>query len=129
MWCRIALKYPLAYSSQVCSIYYQNVVNGAAYKKKPVDGHPLLKTGKEAFKLGRVPHALIKDLEEYLKFVEMCTAKHNAEAGDKDLAFMRVYVVRFFPVSTASYTPSVSLAVRSHENVAAWAMPWAPFPK
>jgi glycosyltransferase involved in cell wall biosynthesis len=87
MWCRIALKYPLAYSSQVCSIYYQNVVNGAAYKKKPVDGHPLLKTGKEALKYGRVPHAVIKDLEEYLKFVEMCTAKHNAEAGDKDLAF------------------------------------------
>jgi glycosyltransferase involved in cell wall biosynthesis len=87
MWSRIALKYPFAYSCQVCSIYYQNVVNGAAYKKKPVQGHPLLNTGKEALKLGKVPHDIIKDLEEYLKFVEMCTAKHNAEAGDKAMAF------------------------------------------
>ncbi|MGB9941464.1 glycosyltransferase family 2 protein [Methanosarcina sp.] len=87
MWGRIALKYPFAYSSRVCAVYYQNVVNSAAYRKKPVQGHPLIKTAKEALKLGRVPHDVIKDLEEYIKFVEMCTAKHNAEAGDKDLAF------------------------------------------
>lgn len=87
MWGRIALRHPFAYSSQVCAIYYQNVVNGAAYKKKPVKGHPLLNTGKEALRLGRVPPDVISDLEEYLKFVEMCTAKHNVEAGDKDLAF------------------------------------------
>jgi hypothetical protein len=30
---------------------------------------------------------IVKDFEEYLKFVEMCTAKHNVEAGDKNLAF------------------------------------------
>ncbi len=86
MWGRIALKYPFAYSSQVCAIYYQNVVNSAAYRRKPVKGHPLLETGKEALKLGRVPPEIIKDLEEYMKFVEMCTAKHNVEAGDKNLA-------------------------------------------
>lgn len=87
MWGRIALKYPFAYSSQVCAIYYQNVVNGAAYRRKPVKGHPLLKTGREALKLGKIPPAIATDLEEYLKFVEMCTAKHNVEAGDKGLAF------------------------------------------
>lgn len=86
MWGRIALKYPFAYSSQVCAIYYQNVVNSAAYRRKPVKGHPLLETGKEALKLGRVPPEIIKDLEGYMKFVEMCTAKHNVEAGDKNLA-------------------------------------------
>jgi hypothetical protein len=87
MWGRIALKYPVAYSSKVCAIYYQNVVNSAAYRKKPVKGHPLLKTGEEALKLGKVPHYMKKDLEEYMKFVEMCTAKHNIEAGDRNLAF------------------------------------------
>ncbi|WP_410510330.1 glycosyltransferase family A protein [Methanosarcina hadiensis] len=87
MWGRIGLKYPFAYSSKVCAIYYQNVVNGAAYKKKPVKGHPLLETAKEALKLGEVPRGIIKDLKEYMKFVEMCTAKHNAEAGERDLAF------------------------------------------
>ena len=87
MWGRISLKYPIAYSSQACAIYYQNVVNGAAYRKKAVKGHPLLNTGKAALKLGKVPQGVVKDLEEYLKFVEMCTAKHNAEAGDPDLAF------------------------------------------
>lgn len=86
MWSRIALKYPFAYSSHACAIYYQNVVNSAAYRRKPVKGHPLLETGKEALKLGRVPPEIIKDLEEYMRFVEMCTAKHNIEAGDKNLA-------------------------------------------
>lgn len=86
MWGRIALKYPFAYSSRVCAIYYQNVVNSAAYKRKPVKGHPLLKTGEEALRLGKVPPEIKTDLIEYMKFVEMCTAKHNAEAGDKDLA-------------------------------------------
>ena len=87
MWCRIALKYPLAYNSKACAIYYQNVVNGAAYRRKPVEGHPFLKTGKEALKLGKVPQEIVRDLGEYIKFVEMCTAKHNAEAGEKDMAF------------------------------------------
>ncbi|NLN43704.1 MAG: hypothetical protein GX152_05890, partial [Methanosarcina sp.] len=58
----------------------------AAYRRKSVKGHPLLETGKEALKLGRVPPEIIKDLEEYMRFVEMCTAKHNIEAGDKNLA-------------------------------------------
>lgn len=87
MWGRIALKYPVAYSSKVCAIYYQNVVNSASHRKKPVRGHPFVKTGKEALKLGRVANEAIKDLEEYIKHVEMYTAKHNIEAGDKDLAF------------------------------------------
>ena len=87
MWGRIALKYPFAYSSQVCAVYYQNVVNSAAYRRKPVKGHPLLNTGKEALKRGNVSPQIVKDFEEYLKFVEMCTAKHNVEAGDKNLAF------------------------------------------
>jgi len=87
MWGRIALKYPIAYSSRVGAIYYQNIVNGAAYKIKPVEGHPLLETGKEVLRLGKVPSDLIMDFEEYLKFVEMCTAKHNAEAGERSLAF------------------------------------------
>lgn len=87
MWGRIALKYPIAYSSQVCAIYYQNVVNSSSQRKKPVEIHPFVKTGKEVMKLGRVPREVITDLEEYIKHVEMYTAKHNIEAGDKNLAF------------------------------------------
>lgn len=87
MWGRIALKYPVAYSSQVCAIYYQNVVNSASHRKRPVETHPFVKTGKEALKLGRVPHEVIPDLEKYIEHVEMYTAKHNIEAGDKNLAF------------------------------------------
>jgi len=86
VWSRIALKYPIAYSSQVCAIYYQNVINGTSYKRKPVKSHPFVKKGKEALKLGSVPVGVIKDLEEYLKFVEMYTAKHNIEAGENNLA-------------------------------------------
>jgi glycosyltransferase involved in cell wall biosynthesis len=87
MWGRIALKYPIAYSSQVCAIYYHNVVNSASKRMKPVEIHPFVKTGKETLKLGGVSDEVIKDLEEYIKFVEMFTAKHNIESGDKNLAF------------------------------------------
>lgn len=87
MWGRIALKYPVAYSSRVCAIYYQNVVNSASHRKKPVKGHPFVKTAKEALKLGRVADKVVKDLEEYIKHVEMYTAKHNVEAGDRNMAF------------------------------------------
>jgi len=87
MWGRIALKYPIAYSSEVCAIYYQNVVNSASHRKKPVEIHPFVKTGKEVLRLGGVPPEVITDLEEYIKHVEMYTAKNNIEAGDRSLAF------------------------------------------
>lgn len=87
MWGRIALKYPIAYSNQVCAIYYQNVVNSAGSRKKSVEIHPFVKAGREALKAGKVPRDVIHDLNEYLDFLEMFTAKHNIKAGDKDLAF------------------------------------------
>jgi len=76
-------KYPIAYSNQVCAIYYQNVLNSASHRRKPVEIHPFVKTGKEALKLGGVPHEVITDLKEYIKHVEMYTAKHNIEASDR----------------------------------------------
>jgi len=86
MWGRIALKYPIAYSSQVCAIYYQNVANSAVERKKPVKVHHFVKTTREALELGRVPHEFVNDLKEYIKFLEMFTAKHDIKAGDRDLA-------------------------------------------
>ena len=86
MWGRIALKYPIAYSSQACSVYYQNVTNSAVERRCPVRTHPFIETAKRALKLGEVPPEIINDLEEYIKFLEMFTAKHNIKAGDKNLA-------------------------------------------
>ncbi|MDY9927886.1 glycosyltransferase family A protein [Methanosarcina sp.] len=87
MWGRIALEYPIAYNNQVCAIYYQNVVNSSSKRRRPVKIHPFVKTGREALKLGSVPDGVIKDLEEYIQHIEMYTAKHNIQAGDKNLAF------------------------------------------
>lgn len=86
LWGRIALKYPIAYSSQVCAIYY-HVVNSATERRKPVEIHPFVKTAKKALDSGEVPHEIIKDLKEYVRFIEMFTAKHNIKAGDNDQAF------------------------------------------
>ncbi|AKB29742.1 putative glycosyl transferase [Methanosarcina siciliae T4/M] len=87
LWGRIALKYQIAYSSQVCAIYYQNVINSAVKRKKPVETHPFLITAKKALNLDQVPHEMVNDLKAYVMFLEMFTAKHNIEAGDKKLAF------------------------------------------
>jgi glycosyltransferase involved in cell wall biosynthesis len=87
MWCRIALKYPVAYSSQVCAVYYQNVVNSACQRKKPVEIHPFVKSAKEALNAGEVPREIIKDLNEYIQYIEMDTAIHNIKVGDSNLAY------------------------------------------
>ncbi|WP_052735638.1 glycosyltransferase family 2 protein [Methanosarcina mazei] len=86
MWGRIALKYPIAYNSQVCAIYYQNVANSAVERKKPVKIHPFVKTARETLELGQVPREFVNDLTEYIQFLEMFTAKHDIKTGDRDLA-------------------------------------------
>jgi hypothetical protein len=86
MWCRIALKYPVAYSSHVCAIYYQNVVNSACQRKKTVEIHPFVKTAREALNDREIPREIIKDLNEYVQYIEMDTAIHNVKAGDSSLA-------------------------------------------
>ena len=86
MWCRIALKYPVAYSSKVCATYYQNTVNSAVKKKKPIKYHPFVKTAREALNAGEISHEIIKDLEEYANLLEIDTAIHDIEIGDDSLA-------------------------------------------
>lgn len=87
MWGRIALKYPIAYSSKVCAFYYQNVVNGSVERRKPVEIHPFIKTAREALNAGEVQYEIINDLNDYVRFLEMFTAKHNIKAGNKTPAF------------------------------------------
>ncbi len=87
MWGRIALKYPIAYSSQVCSIYHQNVVNSTSRGKKPVKSHPFINSAREYISGGNVPAEILDDVKELIKYNEVLAAKHNMlVCGDYDLA-------------------------------------------
>ena len=83
LWGRIALRYPVAYSSQVCSIYYQNVINSACSRKKPVKSHPFVESARDSIVSGDLPACILADLEEYIEYQEVVTAKHNIMCGDK----------------------------------------------
>jgi len=87
MWCRIALKYPVAYTSQACATYYQNTVNSAVKKKRAIKIHPFVKTARKALNTGEVPREFIRefieDLAEYINLVEMDTAIHDIYRGQK----------------------------------------------
>lgn len=87
MWCRIALKYPVAYTSQACATYFQNTVNSTVKKKKAIKTHPFVKTARKALNSGEVPREVIEDLTEYVNLIEMDTAIHDICIGGNSLAF------------------------------------------
>lgn len=42
MWCRIALRFPLAYSTKPCAVYYMNTARSTCYKRDLVQSYPVI---------------------------------------------------------------------------------------
>ncbi|AKB60120.1 glycosyltransferase family 2 protein [Methanosarcina mazei] len=80
MWGRIALKYPVAFSSQVASVYYRNSINRACLKNIPIKEHPFVEAGKMSIKCGIVPNKIKIDLSEYIAYLEIATSRNNLRA-------------------------------------------------
>lgn len=86
LWARIALKYPVAYSTDVEVIYYENVVNSAYRRKKPVKFPPFVDSARENINCGNVPVEILNDVKEFIEYNEVVTARHNIWCGDYELA-------------------------------------------
>jgi hypothetical protein len=67
----------------VCATYYQNTVNDALKKKRAIKTHLFVKAAREALNEGEVPQEVVKDLAEYIDFVEMDTYTRHIYWGPK----------------------------------------------
>lgn len=86
MWGRIALRYPVVYHSEKCSIYHGEIQNRTCTKLKAVEEHPFIRTANEAILNDEVPTEIISDLKEYMAKEQLQTASRNLQAGRPDLA-------------------------------------------
>lgn len=91
MWGRIALKYPIAFSMDVCSVYNIDAINSAAKTIRCVREHPFIKNAREAIHKKEIRPELLKDLQEYIDQEWIVTAKRNLLAGNKKLARLNLH--------------------------------------
>jgi len=60
MWCRIALRYPVAFSSQPLAVYHKDAENRACDRPIPLE-HPITKTLETALRSGVLPAGIPRD--------------------------------------------------------------------
>lgn len=67
MWGRIAIKYPIAYSSKPCSVYHNEV---SPYRKI-VKELPFVKSFREAEAKGIIDEAILQDVRDYVNMMQI----------------------------------------------------------
>ena len=82
VWGKIALKYQIAYSSTVGSIYYLNATNRACNRKGLVPEIPFIKIAKLQIKNKNINQEQIKDLKLYIGNLEFEFAIQNLVSGN-----------------------------------------------
>jgi glycosyltransferase involved in cell wall biosynthesis len=86
MWGRIALKYPIAFSSGYYAIYNVSATHRACNTLKTVEIHPFVRTARKAIESKSVPGSILPDLERYIIKEILETVQINLKAGRPDLA-------------------------------------------
>lgn len=81
MWGRIAIKYSVAFSWEVGSIYHRGSLNRACKRKLPIEEHCFIKTAHRFIDKGNLPSYVQVDLKEYIAHLEITTAMHNVFQG------------------------------------------------
>jgi glycosyltransferase involved in cell wall biosynthesis len=80
---RIALKYPVAFSWYIGSIYYYDTINSTGKKLfSSSDEMPFIKTAQEAIKNAQVRPEIIESLNEYICRIKIGQARKNILAGN-----------------------------------------------
>jgi glycosyltransferase involved in cell wall biosynthesis len=82
-WLRIALRYPIAFSSQVCSTYYMNAENRAAQNPNTADGLCYVNTALSAIDDKMITGDDAKYLQEYASRCLLQSAIDCLYAGER----------------------------------------------
>ena len=85
---RIAIKYPIAYSNEVASIWYQNAENRSTKNRNAriVKEHCFVNSAMEAIKNDMVKPEMLSDLKEYIAYLQLVTAHNNIIYGNNKQA-------------------------------------------
>lgn len=87
LWARIALHYPVAFSSETGAIIHEDADNRACdtyfvwYKEDPVVTY-----GRQALSGGRVPREMLRSYRKYLEHMEIKTIQYHMYFGNYALA-------------------------------------------
>jgi glycosyltransferase involved in cell wall biosynthesis len=89
LWGRIALRYPIALSTKIGAIYYQNAENSACLPVNrgrllfsPKDEHPFLQTVKTLRCTHGIPEKMDDDLELYMTRLRLENVRQHVLAGN-----------------------------------------------
>ncbi|WP_048040012.1 glycosyltransferase family 2 protein [Methanosarcina mazei] len=82
LWGRIALKYPIAFSSKIGAIYHKGSTNRASKKVCSVIEHPFIETAKKAIDDKLVTQYMEEDLKEYIARCQIISAIANIFGGN-----------------------------------------------
>jgi glycosyltransferase involved in cell wall biosynthesis len=86
VWLRIALRYPVAWSSEYLSSYCQNVPYRSIHSNW-IPGEPVAsRTAREAMRVGLFPPEDLGHLKEYAARIQLDAARRCLVFGDKDKA-------------------------------------------
>jgi len=86
MWGRVALKYPIGFSSGYHAIYNIGATDRTCNTLKRAEIHPFVRTARQAIERGDVSGSILPDLERYITKEILQTAQINLKAGRPDLA-------------------------------------------
>jgi hypothetical protein len=82
MWCRIALKHAIAFSTQVGAVYHKEADNRACVLKKQLKEHCSVKAVQDALRTGAVPPELRRDAFEFMAYNQLEIASSNIAEGN-----------------------------------------------
>jgi glycosyltransferase involved in cell wall biosynthesis len=82
MWCRIALKYPICYSTQVGAVYHKEADNRACVLNQVVKEHGFVKTIRDAARTGVLSPGVRRDALEYVAACQIELAGRSIMVGN-----------------------------------------------
>ncbi len=91
---RIALRYPIAWSSQYLAIYYQDATNRALCLQRWNKEPNVSRSARDALDSGLVPKEQIQDLKEYAAYFQLAAARDCLALGNKGTALQLLEYAR-----------------------------------
>jgi glycosyltransferase involved in cell wall biosynthesis len=100
MWLRIALKYPIVFSTYVCATYFRNAENRIDIGNFYLSEYRLVKNARDALLRQKLSFKVRFYLNEYKNIFQLKTASHCLLTDDKQMA--RIYLkdcvtIRYLP--------------------------------
>ena len=119
MWFRIALKYPIAYSSKVGAFYHNDDYNRTCARNQFfMDEEPVSISARHALSIGDVPAEFIKDVEEYIARKQIQRAARFVLSGNPkyareilDQCITSIFYLDRYKWILLSFLPSSSLTI------------------